>query len=116
MFCSFFCLFSPPKKKYLIEFNRTVNLLDEGEGCEEPDGSEHEEDSVADDEHVPEVERELQDAVHVALEHPVVEDVRVHEERRRTSTEERPPPPLVVLNRELQVRQGHGDACGDLCC
>ena len=100
----------------------------------EPDVPEHQEEPVADRPHVPEEKRRLHKPVHktlirqsnspyvnkkmnspahVAPVEVIVEAVAVDEAPGAPAAEHRPPPPLVVLHRQLEVRQRDGDERGD---
>ena len=118
----------------LLALDRLVDVHHEQLRSPEPDVPEHQEEPVADRPHVPEEKRRLHEPVHktlirqsnspyvnkkmnspahVAPVEVIVEAVAVDEAPGAPAAEHRPPPPLVVLHRQLEVRQRDGDERGD---
>lgn len=83
------------------------------ERAEPADGTQHDEEEVADDGHVAKVERALQEAGHVRVIVKVEEGVAVDEEARGATVEEGVPPPPIVLHAQLEVGECNRDARRD---
>mmetsp|Transcript_18486 Transcript_18486/g.45975 ORF Transcript_18486/g.45975 Transcript_18486/m.45975 type:complete len:697 (-) Transcript_18486:14-2104(-) len=93
----------------LLALDGAVDVAHEHERRAEADVAQHEEEAVADGEHVPEEEAGLHEAGHVGARVVVVEAVPVDEQAGGAPAQHGAPPPLVVLHRQLEVRQRDGD-------
>eukprot|EP00982_Pelagococcus_subviridis_P013739 31275-Pelagococcus_subviridis.AAC.3 len=96
---------SLPPPPLSLALDRLVYVPHEQRARPEPDVSEEQEKPVTNHGHVPEEKARLHEPGHVAPGVVVIEAVCVYEHPRAAAAQDASPPPLVVLHRELEVRQ-----------
>lgn len=90
---------------FLVRFDRSVDVIDEGEGAVEAHKAQHGEEGVGHDGHVAEVEGQLQIAAHVGAMEEVVERVGEHEQSRGAAIVQRRPPPTMILQNKGHLKK-----------
>jgi len=90
-----------------------IDVTDEDERAIESDGAQHDEEVVAEHQHVTKVERGLENPRHLGTIEIIEKGISIDEDSRRSPAQERLPPPLVIFHGKLEVSQRDGDASSD---